>query len=102
MTERITPLQFQAADGVEDWRVVGEGACTYFHTGSFAASARLVHAIGEVFSVEDHHPDVDVMWGGVQRVSLGGLAMSVTVMPEVRVVVAAGSDANRARPCPTR
>ncbi len=65
MTERITPLQFQAADGVEDWRVVGEGACTYFHTGSFAASARLVHAIGELVGVEDHHPDVDVRSGGV-------------------------------------
>src|SRR5260370_10552852 len=65
MTERIRPLEFQAAGGVEDWRVVGEGACTYFRTGSFAASARLVHAIGELVGVEDHHPDVDVRSGGV-------------------------------------
>src|SRR6266536_3143974 len=30
MIERITPRQFHQADGVEDWRVVGEGACMYF------------------------------------------------------------------------
>lgn len=42
MIERITPRQFHEAKGVEDWRVVGEGACTYFLTGSFAAGARLI------------------------------------------------------------
>jgi hypothetical protein len=26
--QRITPRQFHEADGVEDWRVLGEGACT--------------------------------------------------------------------------
>jgi 4a-hydroxytetrahydrobiopterin dehydratase len=41
MTEWITPRQFHEADGVKDWRVLGEGACTYFRTGSFAAGARL-------------------------------------------------------------
>jgi len=65
MTERITPRQFHEADGVEDWRVVGEGACTYFRTGSFAAGARLVHAISELAGLEDHHPDVDLRYGGV-------------------------------------
>lgn len=65
MTESITPRQFHEADGVEDWRVVGEGACTYFRTGSFAASARLVDAIGELAGLEDHHPDVDLRYGGV-------------------------------------
>ena len=39
MTERITPGQFHEAAGVEDWRVLGEGACAYFRTGSFAAGA---------------------------------------------------------------
>jgi 4a-hydroxytetrahydrobiopterin dehydratase len=65
MTEPITPRQFHQADGVEDWRVVGEGACTYFRTGSFAAGARLVHAIGELDGLEDHHPDVDLRFAGV-------------------------------------
>ena len=65
MTERITARQFYEADGLEDWRVVGEGACTYLRTGSFAAGDRLVHAISELAGVEDHHPDVDLRFGGV-------------------------------------
>jgi 4a-hydroxytetrahydrobiopterin dehydratase len=59
-TQQITLRQFHEADGVEDWRVLGEGACTYFRTGSFAAGARLGHAISELAGLEDHHPDVDV------------------------------------------
>jgi 4a-hydroxytetrahydrobiopterin dehydratase len=65
MTEPITPGQFHAADGVQDWRVVGEGACAYFRTGSFAASARLVDAIGQLAGLDDHQPDVDLRQGGV-------------------------------------
>src|SRR6266540_4071330 len=65
MIERIRPRQFHQADGVKDWRVLGEGACTYFRTGSFAAGARLVQAISELAGLEDHHPDVDLRYGGV-------------------------------------
>ncbi|MEU5722834.1 VOC family protein [Micromonospora sp. NPDC047738] len=65
MSERITPGQFHAAAGVEDWRVLGEGACAWFRTGSFAAGARLVRAIGELPGLDDHHPDVDLRHGGV-------------------------------------
>jgi 4a-hydroxytetrahydrobiopterin dehydratase len=65
MTEKITPRQFHEADGVDDWRVLGEGACTYFRTGSFAAGARLVDAISELAGLDEHHPDVDVRYGGV-------------------------------------
>ena len=60
MTERITPGQFHEAAGVEDWRVLGEGACAYFRTGSFAAGAQLVHAISQLAGLQDHHPDVDL------------------------------------------
>jgi 4a-hydroxytetrahydrobiopterin dehydratase len=65
MAEKITPRQFHETVGLEDWRVLGEGACTYFSTGSFAAGARLVHAINELAGLEDHHPDVDLRYGGV-------------------------------------
>jgi 4a-hydroxytetrahydrobiopterin dehydratase len=65
MTERITPRQFHEADGVEDWRVLGEGACAYFRTGSFATGARFVDAIGELAGLDDHHPDVDMRHDGV-------------------------------------
>src|SRR5690606_35765287 len=40
MTESITPTQFSEAEGVEDWRVVGDGARAYFATTSFAEGAR--------------------------------------------------------------
>ncbi|SCG72953.1 VOC family protein [Micromonospora inositola] len=65
LTERLTPRQFHEADGVGDWRVLGEGASAYFRTGSFAAGARLVQAIGELAGLDDHHPDVDVRHAGV-------------------------------------
>jgi 4a-hydroxytetrahydrobiopterin dehydratase len=64
-TEPITPRDFEAAEGVEDWRVLAEGACVFFRTESFAESARLVQAIGELPGVEKHPPAVDVREGGV-------------------------------------
>jgi 4a-hydroxytetrahydrobiopterin dehydratase len=65
MTERITASRFHAADGVQDWRVIGEGACAYFRTGSFAAGARFAQAIGELPDLADHQPDVDLRADGV-------------------------------------
>lgn len=65
MSDHITAREFHAADGVEDWRVIGDGACTFFRTGSFAAAARLVQAIGELPGIEDHTPDVDIRRDGV-------------------------------------
>ena len=61
----ITPSQFHEAHGVEDWRVVGDGACTFFGTDSFAQAAGLVQAIGELPGVEEHRPDVDLRPDGV-------------------------------------
>jgi 4a-hydroxytetrahydrobiopterin dehydratase len=65
MTDRISPQQFHESEGIEDWRVLGDGACAYFRTGSFAAGARLVQAIGALSGVNDHPPDVDVRPDGV-------------------------------------
>jgi 4a-hydroxytetrahydrobiopterin dehydratase len=65
MSEHITARQFGEADGVEDWRVLSEGACTYFRTGSFAAGARLVEAIAELAGIDDHSPDVDLRRDGM-------------------------------------
>ena len=59
MSEPITARAFHAAEGVEDWRVIGDGACAYFRTGSFAAGARSVQGISEVPGLEDHAADVD-------------------------------------------
>src|SRR5215475_7234778 len=65
MTKEITPRQFHEADGVDDWRVVGDGVCTYFRTGSFAAGLRLVTGIVELADLDDHHPDIDLQHHGV-------------------------------------
>jgi 4a-hydroxytetrahydrobiopterin dehydratase len=65
MSGRLSPRQFSEVDGVEDWRVLGEGACAYFRTGSFTAGARLVHAIGELAGLGEHHPDLDLRHEGV-------------------------------------
>lgn len=65
MSEYITIRQFQASDGVEDWRVIGDGTCTFFATSSFAESSRLVEAISQLPGIEGHRPDVDIRHDGV-------------------------------------
>jgi len=65
MNDQISARQFHESDGVEDWRVVGDGACAFYRMGSFAESARLVDAINELADVGDHPPDVDVRRDGV-------------------------------------
>ena len=66
MTEDgITVSEFREADGAENWRVLAEGACAFFRTGSFAESARLVDAMSRLDGVADHPPDVDVRRDGV-------------------------------------
>ena len=56
----ITARQFHEPAGVEDWRVVGEGADAHFRTGSFAAGARFVQAIGELAGFANHRGEVDL------------------------------------------
>jgi 4a-hydroxytetrahydrobiopterin dehydratase len=58
MSERISPARFHEADGVEDWRVVGDGVCAYFRTASFADGARLVQAIGGLAGRDDSPEDL--------------------------------------------
>lgn len=66
MTEQhIGANAFLRIDGTEDWRVTGEGACTFFRTGTFAAGARLATAISELPGLDPHHPDVDIRHDGV-------------------------------------
>jgi 4a-hydroxytetrahydrobiopterin dehydratase len=65
MTDRISPKQFHESAGVEDWRVIGEGACACFRTDPFAKAAQLVQAISELKGIDDHRPDIDVRRDGV-------------------------------------
>jgi 4a-hydroxytetrahydrobiopterin dehydratase len=65
MTDGITLVQFRESEGVEDWRVLSEGACAFFRTESFAASAGFVSAISGLAGVGEHPPEVDVRHDGV-------------------------------------
>jgi 4a-hydroxytetrahydrobiopterin dehydratase len=65
MTDELSPTQFHAASGVGDWRIVGDGVCAYYRTGSFAAGAEFVRGISELAGLEPRHPDVDVHHEGV-------------------------------------
>jgi 4a-hydroxytetrahydrobiopterin dehydratase len=65
MSDGITPTQFHESEGVDDWRVLAEGACAYFRTGSFQLGVRFVQAIGELSGLEPHRPDIDLRHDGV-------------------------------------
>ena len=65
MTEHITARQFHADPSLAEWRVIGDGACTFFRTRSFVESARLIQAISELPGLENHTPDVDLRQDGV-------------------------------------
>ena len=65
MNDYISPRQFHESEGVEEWRIIGDGATTWFPTGSFAAGARLVQAIGELQDLGPGQPDVDLRHDGV-------------------------------------
>lgn len=65
MNDPISARQFHDSEGLDDWRVLNEGAFVYFRTGSFAESARLLTAISAIPEVGDHPPAVDVRAGGV-------------------------------------
>jgi len=61
----IDPPDFEKAAGLEDWRVLGDGANAFFATRSFEESGRLVRAISDIAGIEDHPPAVDLRSGGV-------------------------------------
>ena len=68
MTDTIRPITakaFAETKGLEDWRVVGDGACAFYRTGSVAESAALVVAIGRIAGVDDHPPAIDLRADGV-------------------------------------
>ncbi|MFD0373597.1 VOC family protein [Streptomyces sp. NPDC127114] len=62
---KIPPSRFRETPGLDDWRVLGEGACAYFRTGTFAAGARFVAELAALPETADRAPDVDVRPDGV-------------------------------------
>lgn len=63
--ERVKPRVFHETPGLEDWRVLGEGACAFFRTGSLTAGARFAREISALFGDGEEHPDIDLRGDGV-------------------------------------
>ena len=61
----ISPRQFQESAGVEDWRVLGDGAFAFFATGSLEESARFALAVAALDGFDDHPPTIDIRAEGV-------------------------------------
>jgi hypothetical protein len=64
-TRRFRDDDRASSEGIEDRRILSEGACAFFRTASLAAAATLVDAISQLADVDDHQVDVDVRRGGV-------------------------------------
>jgi 4a-hydroxytetrahydrobiopterin dehydratase len=57
----LTPAQFHASDGIDDWRVlVFSGACAHYRTGSFSTGVTFLGAIAELADAAGRYPDVDL------------------------------------------
>lgn len=68
MVTAITPDEFTAAEGVEDWAVLDAAVPTVgaaFETGSFARGVDLIARIGALADAANHHPDVDLRYPSV-------------------------------------
>jgi 4a-hydroxytetrahydrobiopterin dehydratase len=65
VSELITPREFEASEGVADWRVLGRGACACFRTSAFAVGVELVEAIGALADAHGRTPDVDLRAGSL-------------------------------------
>ena len=65
MSDDISGREFRAAEGVEGWRIISVGACAFYPTGSFEASARLVEAIRGIAGIGEHPPSLDIRHDGV-------------------------------------
>jgi 4a-hydroxytetrahydrobiopterin dehydratase len=65
MTDSLTPDQFDASDGVADWRVTCDGACAFFRSPSFAASAAFVAVIAAIEAMGAPGTGADIRHDGV-------------------------------------
>jgi 4a-hydroxytetrahydrobiopterin dehydratase len=58
----VTPEEFDALDGLDDWRVVLNRAEATFRAGTFPAAASLIGAIADAAEAAEHHPDLSLRY----------------------------------------
>ena len=74
--DELSPDAFAELDGLDDWRyLLGEITAT-FRAGSFGGAATLVSAIAAAADEADHHPDVELRYPDLVRVTLTTHAVS--------------------------
>ncbi|MFM2183870.1 MAG: hypothetical protein RJB61_2164 [Actinomycetota bacterium] len=66
----VSPADFAALPGLDDWRYITSSIAATFHAASFSDAASLVQDIAAAADAADHHPDVDLRYPGVVRVRL--------------------------------
>lgn len=66
----VTPPEFAALTGLDDWRYLFGSIRADFRAGSFTAVAALVSAISAAAEAAEHHPDIDVRYPDRVRVVL--------------------------------
>ncbi len=65
MSDNISGKDFLAAEGVEGWRIISDGACAFYRTASLQAAVRLIDAIGGIDGIDEHSPRLDVRHDGI-------------------------------------
>lgn len=66
----VTPAELDARADLSDWRYVLGRLEATFRCSTFGEAGRLVLAVAEAADLADHHPDVEVRYPGVVRVTL--------------------------------
>jgi 4a-hydroxytetrahydrobiopterin dehydratase len=66
----VTPTEFEALEGIGDWRYVCGAIRATFLALSYSGAGDLVLAIANAADAADHHPDIDVRYPGRVRVTL--------------------------------
>lgn len=66
----VTPDEFAALNGLDDWTVVGTEIHTTFCGATYLVGAELVKAIAEIAEANVHHPDMELRYPGRVHVTL--------------------------------
>ena len=97
---KVTPEEFAAFAGVDDWRVVLGTVQATFRAVSFPGAAALISAIADAAEAADHHPDIDMRYPNRVRVvftthATGGLStLDVQLAREISTLAAQAGATN--------
>jgi 4a-hydroxytetrahydrobiopterin dehydratase len=100
----VTPAEFVAVDGLDDWTVVGNEIHAVYRGGTYLDGADLVRAIAEIAEAAQHHPDMEIRYPGRVHVRLtthatGGLTtLDVDVARKISAAASAAGAAAEPQP----